>query len=108
MQVRNLASAVLSRAARRVVADWQALYATRPLLLETLVDSARFTGTCYRAANWHEVGITRGRGRMDRGHQRHGAAPKTVFVYPLVANARQRLQHAGGADAERRVHHRRA
>jgi len=108
VEVHNLASAVLARAARRVVADWQARYATRPLLLETLVDTARFTGTCYRAANWLEVGTTRGRGRMDRGHQRHGAAPKTVFVYPLVANARQRLQHAGGADAERRVHHRRA
>jgi hypothetical protein len=96
VQVRNLASAVLSRAARRVVADWQVLYATRPLLLETLVDSARFTGTCYRAANWHEVGTTRGRGRMDRGHQLHGASPKTVFVYPLIDEVHRRLQQAEG------------
>lgn len=94
VQVHNLASAVLARAARRLVGDWQAAYAVRPLLLETLVDSTRFAGTCYRAANWRELGTTSGRGRMDRDHQRHGAAPKTVFVYPLVDQVRRRLQHA--------------
>lgn len=103
VQVRNLASAVLARAARRIIEDWQALYAVHPLLLETLVDTARFTGTCYRAANWRELGTTSGRGRMDRSHQRHGAAPKAVFVYPLVEDVRRRLQHADGTDAERRV-----
>ena len=40
----------------------------RPLLLETLVDGTRFAGTCYRAANWRELGTTCGRGRMDRSH----------------------------------------
>jgi len=94
VQVRNLASAVLACAARRVVGDWQAAYAVRPLLLETLVDSARFAGTCYRAANWLELGTTSGRGRMDRDHQRHGEAPKTVFVYPLIDDVRRRLQDA--------------
>jgi hypothetical protein len=103
VQVRNLASAVLGRAARCIVADWQALYAVRPLLLETLVDAARFRGTCYRAANWRELGTTRGRGRSDRTHARHGAAPKTVFVYPLVDDVRRRLRHADAADAGRWV-----
>ena len=32
--------------------DWQTRYGYRPLLLETLVDTQRFRGTCYRAANW--------------------------------------------------------
>jgi len=94
VQVRNLASAALALAARRIASDWQAVYAVRPLLLETLVDSARFAGTCYRAANWRALGTTSGRGRMDRNHQRHGAAPKTVFVYPLVDDVRRRLHHA--------------
>ena len=94
VQVRNLASAALALAARHIAQDWQAAYAVRPLLLETLVDSARFSGTCYRAANWRALGTTSGRGRMDRNHQRHGAAPKTVFVYPLVDDVRRRLQHA--------------
>jgi hypothetical protein len=29
---------------------------------------------------------------MDRGHQRHGLAPKTLLVYPLVEQAVQRLR----------------
>lgn len=99
VQVRNLASAALAKAARRIVADWHAAYAVRPLLLETLVDRSRFTGTCYRAANWRELGATSGRGRGDRTHQRHGAAPKTVFVYPLVEHVRRRLQDADRAEA---------
>ena len=96
VKVHNLASAVLAHAARRLVSDWQAAYAVRPLLLETLVDSARFAGTCYRAANWLELGTTSGRGRMDRYHQRHAQAPKTVFVYPLLRDARRRLQDTDG------------
>ena len=31
---------------------WHDRYAYRPVLLETFVDSQRFTGACYKAANW--------------------------------------------------------
>lgn len=92
VQVRNLASTVLSRLARRLPDDWQARYGVRPLLLETMVDPSRFTGACYRAANWLALGQTAGRGRMDRQHRRHGAAPKQVLVYPLVRQATRRLR----------------
>jgi hypothetical protein len=61
------------------------------VLVETLVDP-RYPGTCYRAANWIALGETAGRGRLDRAHQRHGAAPKTVLVYPLVPDAARRLR----------------
>lgn len=105
VQVRNLASAVLGCAARTVVADWETTYAVRPLLLETLVDTARFAGTCYRAANWVAVGTTTGRGRMDRHHQRHGHAPKAVFVYALARHARARLQSVDGAMRPRPLAH---
>ncbi|HEX9596470.1 MAG TPA: Druantia anti-phage system protein DruA [Anaerolineales bacterium] len=91
VRVPNLASSALALAARRLADDWEARYRIRPVLLETLVDPARFAGTCYRAANWIEVGQTTGRGRQDRRHQRHGASPKTIFLYPLAADARQRL-----------------
>jgi hypothetical protein len=101
VEVRYLASAVLARAARRLPGDWQAAYAVRPLLLETLVDSARFAGTCYRAANWLAVGTTSGRGRMDRAHRRHGRAPKAVWVYPLCRDARERLRGEPHAVSER-------
>ncbi|WP_281246614.1 Druantia anti-phage system protein DruA [Desulfacinum infernum] len=31
-------------------------------LLETFVEKDRFEGTCYKAANWLKVGLTKGRG----------------------------------------------
>jgi len=62
------------------------------LLVETLVDPRRYTGHCYRAANWVEVGLTTGRGRMDRERLREGAAPKLVFAYALVQDAARRLR----------------
>jgi hypothetical protein len=74
--------------------DWQHHYGYRPLLLETLVDASRFAGTCYRAANWIPLGVTTGRGRMDRTHQAHGRAPKQVFVYPLGRQVPQCLSTA--------------
>lgn len=94
VRVRNLASRVLSVAARRLRGDWRDRYGTDLVLIETLVERERFGG-CYRAANWIEVGTTAGRGRMDRHHDRHGAAPKRVFVYPLVADAARQLCGVG-------------
>lgn len=94
VKVGNLASATLAAVARRVVEDWPRSYGVEPYLLETMVDRERFAGTCYRAANWVELGSTAGRGRMDREHQREGLAPKTVFVYPLVRDAARKLREA--------------
>jgi hypothetical protein len=95
VQVPHLASAILARAVRALPPDWEAAYGMRPLVLETLVDPQRFQGTCYRAANWIPLGSTQGRGRMDRAHARHGAAPKQIFVYPLVRDAQRRLRQPG-------------
>lgn len=92
VQISYLASHLLARAARQLPHDWRATYQVRPLLLETLVD-IRFAGTCYRAANWMEVGITQGRGRMDAAGRAHGRSPKRIFLYPLNPHARQLLCH---------------
>jgi hypothetical protein len=94
ISVRGLASTILSLAARQIPHDWQQQYGYRPLLLETLVDPARFKGTCYRAANWILLGQTRGRGRMDRAHQADGQAVKDIYVYPLCRNARRQLRQS--------------
>ena len=91
VRVSGLASKILSRCARQLPQDWEQRYGYRPLLLETLVDARRFRGTCYRAANWIELGTTQGRGRLDRQHQAHGRAPKQVYVYPLFPDLQQRL-----------------
>jgi hypothetical protein len=86
-----LASKILARCARQLPHDWQQRYGYRPLLLETLVEVSRFRGTCYQAANWIALGMTTGRGRMDRHHQAHGRAPKQVYVYPLTTQVPRRL-----------------
>ena len=89
-RVPNLASHALRLALRQVADDWQARYGYRPRLVETFVDGERFTGVCYRAANWREVGETTGRGRQDRQHTAR-RAKKRVFLYALDARARERL-----------------
>ena len=95
VHIQNLASATLGMVLHQLPADWQVRYGVTPLLVETLVDPARYTGGCYRAANWIEVGETAGRGRDDRQHHRHGARPKRVFVYPLTRDAVVRLRSRG-------------
>jgi hypothetical protein len=94
VRVRGLASKILACCARQIVGDWEKRFGYRPLLLETMVDTERFRGTCYRAANWMSLGHTQGRGRMDRQHRAGGRARKEVFVYPLCQNVRERLQTA--------------
>ncbi len=92
VRVKNLASTVLSLALKRLRADWPQRYGVKVLLVETLVDTSRYSGHCYRAANWLRLGETTGRGRMDRKHLRHGASTKTVLIYPLVKDAARRLR----------------
>jgi hypothetical protein len=91
--VPNLASRVLSLCERRVGADWQRRFGHPLWLLETFVDPSRFHGTGYRAANWLQVGETRGFRRTRTGYSQQALAPKLVFVRPLRADARARLAH---------------
>jgi hypothetical protein len=90
VKVKNLASHVLGLATQRLAGDWQARYGARVLLVETFVDTSRYQGTCYRAANWVDLGLTQGRGRQDRARTAQLAA-KRVLVYPLQRNARKIL-----------------
>jgi hypothetical protein len=96
VRIKGLASKILSLCARRLPADWERLYGARPLLMETLVSEQRFTGTCYRAANWIELGLTAGRGRMDRHHLWHNRSVKRIYVYPLCRNVQKRLCDVAG------------
>jgi len=90
VKVDNLASKALAMATRRLPHDWQKTYGYRPVLLETYVEQRRFAGTCYRAANWAQVGCTRGRGRNDR-HHRCPKSVKDIYLYPLDPNWRELL-----------------
>ena len=80
----NLASHILSIAAKRLPNDWQKQYGYRPVLMETFVHKGRFKGTCYRAANWVHVGQTTGRGKL--GGNQPVLPIKHIFLYPLTRN----------------------
>ena len=90
VRVPHLASHILGRMARRLSADWQALYAHPIYFVETFIDPQRFRGTCYRAANWKVLGQTTGRGKDDQAHKANRSI-KEVLGYPLVKDFRQRL-----------------
>jgi hypothetical protein len=93
VEVKSLASHVLSRVARRLSQDWQAKYGHPIYLLETFVERDRFRGTAYRAANWACVGQTKGRTRQDRPDGTWHQAPiKDVYLYPLHRRFRHYLQ----------------
>ncbi len=90
VRVPHLASHILGRVARRIRRDWEAKYAHSLVLLETTVEQQRFAGTCYRAANWHCVGETRGRSRNDP-RKRLRVPVKSVWLYPLTPHFRSQL-----------------
>jgi hypothetical protein len=90
VQSKKLDSKILSMTARRLCDDWHAQYNIRPVLLETFVDTERFTGTCYKAANWIYVGKTKGRGKL--GPSGKQSVPiKDIWLYPLCRQFKRRL-----------------
>ena len=85
IQSKGLASKILSRIARQLPDDWHRRYGYRPVLFETFVETARHRGTCYKAANWINVGQTTGRGKKSTVH--HQIIPiKDIWLYPLHKN----------------------
>ena len=91
INVPNLASHVLSLASRRIAKDWESKYGHDIVCMETFVETGRFYGGCYRAANWIHAGRTQGRGR-DGGHHDAILPEKDIYLYPLDKNFRQRLR----------------
>ena len=89
-RVPHLAFKVLGLVSRRLGADWRAAYGYRPVLLETFVETGRFVGTRYKAANWLHVGKTKGRGKLDRFNE-HALPVKDVYLYPLRRDYRRIL-----------------
>jgi len=90
VEIKNLASKVLSANLRRLSHDWQERYGHPILLAETFVDLSRFRATCYRAAGWVPLGETRGFGRSGSGYTAHGH-PKMLFVRPVHPDAQRIL-----------------
>ena len=88
---KNLASKILGLMARQLPDDWQKKYNIRPVLMETFVQNNRFAGICYKAANWINVGQTKGRGKL--GPSGKISVPiKDVWLYPMNKRFRTLLK----------------
>ncbi len=91
IQSKGLASKILAKAARQLPHDWLSRYGYRPVLLETFVEFERHRGTCYKAANWINVGRTSGRGKKSISHK--PLIPiKDVWLYPMHKNSLSALR----------------
>jgi hypothetical protein len=93
VQIPHLASHILSQIARILPTHWQSLYHHPVYYLETFVDTERFKGTCYKAANWTYLGQTTGRGKNDHTGKPNRSL-KAVYGYPLVKDFRKKLAGA--------------
>ncbi len=90
IRVKHLASKVLAANLKRLSHDWQKTWHHPIHLAETFVDVSRFKGTCYQAANWRFVGLTRGSAKKGNEYQYHGQA-KAVYLYPLHRHCKREL-----------------
>jgi hypothetical protein len=91
VDIKFLASHILSRIASILPKDWHSLYRHPVYYLETFVDTEKgFKGTCYKAANWIYLGKTTGRGKNDHTRKPNRSL-KAVYGYPLVKDFREKL-----------------
>jgi hypothetical protein len=90
VRVPHLASHILSLVAKRIMRDWIEKYNHPVWALETFVDTTRFKGTCYKAANWTHLGKTKGRTRQDRFNKIQ-VTIKDIYLYPLHPDFRKAL-----------------
>jgi len=90
VKVKHLASHILGLAMRTISGDWRRAYNHPVYYLESFVDTERFAGTCYKAANWKCLGQTTGRGIKDKKHV-VSLSKKDVLGYPLTKDFREKL-----------------
>jgi len=85
----NLASRSLALATRELPRLWQKAFGYEPLLAETFCDMEVSAGTCYRAAGWTPLGMTKGfsRSRQTRDFYVPNGKPKTLWVKALREKA---------------------
>lgn len=90
LRIPNLASRILALNLKRLSADWSSIYGHPIFLVETFVDPRFHQGTCYKAAGWLFLGLTKGFAKSSTGYKQHDH-PKMVFIKPLVPQAREKL-----------------
>jgi hypothetical protein len=90
VSVPHLASHILGRMARVLPGQWEQHYGYPVHFVETFVEPARFRGTCYLAANWKVLGMTKGLGKDSRSNKPNRSL-KQVLGYPLTKRFREKL-----------------
>jgi len=95
IKVENLASKALSIIVKQIQNDWQQEYLYKPVLIETFVDSSKYSGSCYRASNWECIGKTTGKA-WGNGSSNDKTSIKTIFIYKLDSNFRAILRNQKG------------
>ncbi len=90
VRIPNLGSHLLSHIRQRFPRDWAERYNVTPVLIETFVETPRYTGAVYRASGRTHVGTTQGRGRYDRFKQ-FDKPKKDIWLRPLRKDWKRRL-----------------
>ena len=90
VKIKNFASYLLGEMSRRINDDWMEAYHHEIHYLETFVDTERFLGTCYKAANWKYLGLTTGRGKNDQTMKQNRSL-KAVWGLPLTKGFKEVL-----------------
>jgi hypothetical protein len=83
----NLASHILGAAIRDLPRLWYERFGYQPLLAESFTDIEVFEGTCYRAAGWQPVGLSKGYSRHRADFYIPNERPKKLWVRELRPNA---------------------
>lgn len=87
----NLASRILRLILECLDQDWRDRYGHGLLLAETFVEPGGYAGTCYKASNWIELGLTRGFERKSVDYYESHGTPKRLFLRPMRKHARSLL-----------------
>ena len=90
IEIPNLGSHILAIVRRRLPTDWTERYGITPVLIETFVETPRYTGAVYRASGWTRVGTTQGRGRYDT-HTERAQPKKDIWLRTLRRDWRRTL-----------------
>ena len=83
----NLASCALSLALKALPGHWQERYGYAPLMAETFTDIELFEGTCYKASNWTELGLSKGFQRHRADYYLKHDRPKKLWIKSLNRNS---------------------
>jgi hypothetical protein len=88
----NLASQVLGAALRALPGQWLEHFGYEPLAAETFSDIEAFAGTCYKAAGWEPLGLTKGYSRHRADFFTPNGKPKKLWFKFLRKDAPQLLR----------------